>query len=89
MAELTFTLQNDGFYTAEFKAEGDFALHIERNQPDTIMMLQKSMENANYAVVDDSLGNGLVIDADIRGFIAPKWIQLKTRTQPTYAAINA
>lgn len=89
MAELTFTQTNDGFYTAEFQADGDFSLHIEREQPDSIQMLQKSMEDANYAVVNASLGNGLVIDVDIQGFIAPKWIMLKTRTQPTYAATNA
>lgn len=87
MANLIFTLQTDGFYSAEFQADGDFALHIERAEADVLVLQQKSVSNGKYADVQHPgiNNNALVIDVDVQGFVAPKWFKVKSKSMPTMA----
>lgn len=44
--DLTFTQQENGLFTAEFKAEGPFALHLEVPQVGHLRVRQTSVEGS-------------------------------------------
>lgn len=85
---LNFTKIGD-YFTAEFKAEGDFSIHIEQAEATPLYFGQKSIENGNYELLTDS-SNGmrvLTADFDVQGFLPPKWIQVKAITRPSVAVV--
>ena len=86
--ELNFNLVA-GMWQADFKASGDFCLHIERSYPGAIALLQKSIEDGRYANVEDSSvdRSDLIIDTEVQGFIAPKWLRIVMADQPTLAVV--
>lgn len=89
MAELNF-ISKDGLYEAEFKAESDFNLHIERATVGTLNFYQKSVENAKYDIINKMQGNSvnLIIDADMTALIYPKWIKIVSVSKPTMAIVT-
>lgn len=86
---LTFKKVGD-IYEATFTAEGDFSLHIEREQAGEIDMYQTSVEGTTPVIVKPQgwgFRSDLVIDVDVQGFKAPKYITIKSKTQPTMAVV--
>lgn len=87
--ELEFT-KNGEMYEATFTAEGNFALHIERAEAGEIDMYQTSVEGATPALVKiDGWGyrSDKVIDTDVSVLVAPKYITIKSKNQPTMAVV--
>lgn len=89
--ELTFNKTGE-LYVAEFKADKEFSLHIERmNGLGSIKMQQNGAEGGKYADVEDfeaSNSTKPVIEYDSGAFVAPKWIRIESSVLPTYAAIT-
>lgn len=89
--ELTFNKTGE-LYVAEFKADKEFSLHIERmNGLGSIKMQQNGAEGGKYADVEDfETRNNTkpVIEYDSGAFVAPKWIRIESSVLPTYAAIT-
>lgn len=89
--ELTFNKTGE-LYVAEFKADKEFSLHIERmNGLGSIKMQQNGAEGGKYADVEDfDTRNNTkpVIEYDSGAFVAPKWIRIESSVLPTYAAIT-
>lgn len=88
--ELTFNKVNDA-YVAEFTAEKDFNLHIERTDAGIISVYQRGSESGDYALVQ---GFGLdnryrfVIDTDFTSAVYPKHIKVESVTQPSVAVVT-
>lgn len=88
MAEIQFTKQG-GSWVAQFKAEKDFALHIERAEAGP-MSMEQSTTGTQYAAVRDfpqSSHYALTFDAECPVEIAPKYIRVYSATEPTYAEV--
>ena len=88
MAEIQFTKQG-GSWVAQFKAEKDFALHIERAEAGP-MSMEQSTTGTQYAAVRDfpqSSHYALTFDAECPVEIAPKFIRVYSATEPTYAEV--
>ena len=75
--ELNFTKTTEG-YVAEFKATGDFNLHIERQKQGLIKVMQKGCENGKYAESFSVAGTAAteVFDCDFGSLVYPKWIKV-------------
>lgn len=88
MTNLNF-IEKGNEYVAEFKAEGDFSLHIEKGQNQYIGMAQKSIEDGKYDAVDKfPYGpNDRVIDTEVRDFLAPKWFRITCSAMPDKAVV--
>lgn len=74
-------------YVAEFKAEGNFSLHIEKPEG-SFAIKQTSVEGAAYDEVRDQASytdKDRVIDTEVRGSMWPKWIKIVSSSQPTMA----
>lgn len=87
--DLTFEKKGE-WYEATFTAEGDFALHIERAEAGEIDLYQTSVEGTTPVIVKPQgwgYRSDLVIDADVQGFIAPKYMTIKSKTMPTMAVV--
>ena len=80
-----------GLYQAEFKVEADFNIHVERSESGYMGLYQKTVEYSEYDTIHNTVisPSDLVIDIDVQGFIAPKWICIKSKTRPTFAAITS
>lgn len=91
--ELTFTYKPElKLYIAEFRADKEFNIHIERPEPGYISMQQNSAEGGKYAAVDDwgtQNNDKLIIDYESGYFVTPKFIKIISKVLPTYAAITA
>lgn len=90
--ELTFTYKPElKLYIAEFRADKEFNIHIERPEPGYISMQQNSAEGGKYAAVDDwgtQNNDKLIIDYESGYFVTPKFIKIISKVLPTYAAIT-
>ena len=90
--ELTFTYKPEQkLYIAEFRADKEFNIHIERPEPGYISMQQNSAEGGKYAAVDDwgtQNNDKLIIDYESGYFVTPKFIKIISKVLPTYAAIT-
>ena len=88
--ELEFKKEN-GKFVAEFKVSAEFNIHIEKQLTGDLILKQRSIENGQYDVIEDfgyNKGGDFVIDRDVQGFIAPKWIKIESAVLPTLAVIT-
>ena len=89
---MTFTYKPElKLYIAEFRADKEFNIHIERPEPGYISMQQNSAEGGKYAAVDDwgtQNNDKLIIDYESGYFVTPKFIKIISKVEPTYAAIT-
>jgi len=87
--ELAFN-QVGNSYVAEFEAQGDFNLHIEREESGFLMVNQRTTPEGKY----DSIRGGNfnygdnVVDVDFVGSIYPKYIQVVSKVQPSLAVVT-
>ena len=77
-------------WVAEFKAEADFNLHIEKGVGN-ISISQTSVEGGAYDYVRQLSNAPLdkVVDIDFVGAIYPKWIKVTSTTLPTLAVVTS
>lgn len=90
MAALSFS-KVSGKYVAEFTANGNFALHIERAGAGVITMEQTSVQGSQYAPVmgfSQNWRNFPVIDTTITGDVFPMYIKIVSETQPSMAVVT-
>lgn len=81
---------NTGSWVAEFEATADVALHIEGVDEGTVMIFQRGTASGQYALTKDgtpAVSYGKVYDYEIPILIAPKFIKVVCRTEPTYAEV--
>jgi hypothetical protein len=85
--ELNFK-KSDNVYVAEFQADGDFALHVEKGKG-SLVVYQRSVERGEYDVVRglDVNVNDTCVDVDIVGAVFPKWIKVESNIMPTRAEV--
>lgn len=89
MALLTFNKEG-GNWVAYFKAEADFALHIERDEAG-VMSMEQSTTGGGYAVVEDFPARsryGRAFDYEFSALVYPKFIRIASITEPTFAAVT-
>lgn len=88
MASLTFNKEG-GNWVAYFKAEADFALHLERDEAG-VMSMEQSTTGGGYAVVEDFPARaryGRAFDYEFSALVYPKFIRIASATEPTYAEV--
>ena len=88
MASLTFNKEG-GNWVAYFKAEADFALHIERDEAG-VMSMEQSTTGGGYAVVEDFPARsryGRAFDYEFSGLVYPKFIRITSTSEPTFAEV--
>lgn len=81
---------NTGSWVAEFEATADVALHIEGVDEGTVKIYQRGTASGQYALTKDgtpAVPYGKVYDYEIPILIAPKFIKVVCRTEPTYAEV--
>lgn len=78
-------------YVAEFEAESDFNLHIERNESGFLFVNQRTTASGKY----DSIRGGAsfnygdpVVDVDFTSVVYPKWVQVVSKVEPIRAEVN-
>jgi hypothetical protein len=86
--DLTFNKIGNS-YVAEFTAEADFNLHIERVSSGYLRIEQRTSASGAYGLVTgmDEYAFMKVIDVDFLGEIYPKFIKVVCANQPTYAKV--
>lgn len=76
-------------YVAEFKADNDFNLHVERTKLGTLEVYQKGVEEGEY---DFAWNSGIsarkVIDYDFAALVYPKWIKVVSGSEVVSANVN-
>lgn len=90
MASITFEKVGTR-YEAEFTANGNFALHIERANGGVITLEQTSVQGGQYAPVmgfSQNWRNFPVIDTTIVGDVFPVYIKIVSETQPSMAVVT-
>lgn len=77
------------FYVADFTAESDFNVHIEKENGD-IFLMQSTIANGEYDYVHNANFNRAdsVIDVDFTALVYPKHIRVKSRVLPTKATVT-
>lgn len=88
--DLTFNKVNNA-YVAEFTAEKDFNLHIERAEAGAISVYQRGSETGEYGLVEGfRLDNRyrFVIDTDFVSAVYPKHIKVESATRPSVAVVT-
>lgn len=88
MASLTFNKEG-GNWVAYFKAETDFALHIERDEAG-VMSMEQSTTGGGYAVVEDFPARaryGRAFDYEFSALVYPKFIRIASTSEPTFAEV--
>jgi hypothetical protein len=87
--DLTFNKIGNS-YVAEFTAEADFNLHIERVSSGYLRVEQRTSANGAYGLVTgmDEYAFMKVIDADFVGGVFPKGIKVVSESQPTLAVVT-
>lgn len=86
--ELTFVKKGE-WYEADFTADKDFNLHIEKaNGP--LNMYQTTVQGGQYEDVR-GLNFGLdntVVDIDFTALVYPKYIRVVSKVMPTLAVVT-
>lgn len=87
---LKFT-QVDEKWVAEFSVTDDFNLHIEREESGYLIVNQRTTAEGKYdSIRDGSFNYGdPVVDIDFTGVIYPKYIQVISKVEPTYAEVTS
>ena len=88
---IKFTKDSSGVYVAEFQVTDDFNLHIEREQSGYLIVNQRTTAEGKYdSIRDGSFNYGdPVVDIDFTGVIYPKYIQVISKVEPTYAEVTS
>lgn len=75
-------------YFAEFQANSNFALHIEKNEG-SLVVYQRSVEKGEYDVVRalDVNVKDRCVDVDFVGAVYPKWIRVESNVRPYVAKV--
>lgn len=89
--ELIFTNCQPGLWISEFEVTQDFNLHIERVDSGYLYIKQRStpkglFDNIKGASFDHA---DPVVDVDFVGTIYPKYIQIVSKVEPTYAEVTS
>lgn len=87
---LKFT-QVDEKWVAEFSVTDDFNLHIEREESGYLIVNQRTTAEGKYdSIRDGSFNYGdPVVDIYFTGVIYPKYIQVISKVEPTYAEVTS
>ena len=76
-------------YVAEFKADNDFNLHVERTKLGTLEVYQKGVEEGEYDFAwSIGIGARKVIDYDFAALVYPKWIKVVSGSEVVSASVN-
>lgn len=76
-------------YVAEFKADNDFNLHVERTKLSTLEVYQKGVEEGEYDFAwSPGIGARKVIDYDFAALVYPKWIKVVSGSEVISASVN-
>lgn len=86
--ELQFT-QNENLFIAEFTAEADFNIHIEKDAG-FVTLYQSGVQGGKYDVVRTLNDNNqdVVIDTDCLAVVYPKYLRVVATTLPTVAVVT-
>lgn len=86
--ELQFT-QQENVFVAEFTAEADFNIHIEKGNG-FVTLYQSGVEGGRYDLVRSLNVNNydVVIDADCMALVYPKYMRIVSTVMPTMAVIT-
>lgn len=78
-------------WVAEFSVTDDFNLHIERKESGYLIVNQRTTAEGKYdSIRDGSFNYGdPVVDIDFTGVIYPKYIQVISKVEPTYAEVTS
>lgn len=87
MAQLNFSQDaTSGLWIATATVNGDFNVHVEREQPGYFGIDVKTTNASNSNYVNKHLAEqDLVIDVDFHGAVYPKYVQIVSNTQPKAA----
>lgn len=86
--ELTFVKKGE-WYEADFTADKDFNLHIEKANG-SLSMYQTTVQGGQYEDVR-GLNFGLdntVVDIDFTALVFPKYIRVVSKVMPTLAVVT-
>lgn len=75
-------------WEAEFLAEADFNLHIERPAAGSLVLSQRGSESGAYDTAHAFSSYELVIDYDFTALVYPKFIKIVSEVKPTYAEVT-
>lgn len=80
------TTKKGCYWEAECKVEADFAVHVERKELGRVHVDLTSIEGKQFAMahVEQALE---VFDKDFDAIVYPKWIRVRTWSEPTYGAV--
>lgn len=78
-------------WVAEFSVTDDFNLYIEREESGYLIVNQRTTAEGKYdSIRDGSFNYGdPVVDIDFTGVIYPKYIQVISKVEPTYAEVTS
>ena len=78
-------------WVAEFSVTDDFNLHIEREESGYLIVNQRTTAEGKYDSIRDGSFNysDPVVDIDFTGVIYPKYIQVISKVEPTYAEVTS
>ena len=87
MAQLSFSQDaTSGLWIATATVNGDFNVHVEREQSGYFGIDIKTTNASNSNYVNKHLAEqDLVIDVDFHGAVYPKYVRVVSNTQPTAA----
>lgn len=89
MTELEFSKVEQGlqsYYECEVMVEDNFNLHIERDEDKPLTLEVSSVENGAYK--EYSLNGGLVFDEDFDAWVYPKYLRIRSWSEPTAAYLT-
>lgn len=87
---LNFSENEDGQYEASFQADSCFVIHIERSAPSNIRVLQTSVEDAQYAPMNEfpnGYSNLKVLDIVVMNPVT-LWIKIIASEEPDLCIIT-
>ena len=87
--DLNFELSGNK-WIAEFEANADFNLHIERQPVGDIYLYQKTA-GSQYDIVKEFgyyRGGDAILDLDFVALVYPKWIKIECDSKPTTAIVT-
>ena len=76
--ELVFKETEGGVWAAEFKAPGNFNLHIEKESSSLLDIEQRGTETGLYDLASRILAKK-VFDCDFEALVYPKWIRVSSK----------
>jgi hypothetical protein len=86
--ELIFTKEH-GIYVAQFRATGDFNIHLERNDGGILNILQSTIADGEYDIVSSHKNiQDRVFDCDFTAMVYPKYIKIVSNTEVTRCIIT-